>query len=76
VLKNDLEAYLARYQAVREIERQEARSASIELRWRQLNSIYGLSKHLYLISKQQDQQEELVWRRWQELRERIGGNQI
>jgi hypothetical protein len=65
-LEEDLKAYLARWEAVEEIQAEERRSASIELRWRQLNAAYGIAKGLGLL--QADPSEMEVLERWAYLR--------
>ena len=71
MLKSDVEKYLAGWQAVNKVERQEARTATVQQRWRRLNAVYGLSVELGLDVRLGDQGEELVWQRWQLLRERM-----
>ncbi len=41
-LKQDLNAYLETWEAVENIQVNERRSASLELRWMQLNAAYGM----------------------------------
>jgi len=48
VRKSDAIAYQQRWEALREIELQELRSASIEERWLQVNAIYDLARSLGL----------------------------
>jgi len=38
-----LKAYCARWRAVDEIERQELKNATLELRWQQLNAVIGMA---------------------------------
>ena len=59
-------AYRERWQAVKEVELKEQQSASIELRWQQLDSIYRLALGLNL--KVQDEGDELVYERWAKLK--------
>lgn len=58
-----------RWQLVEEIQRSEARAASLELRWRQLNATYRLSQRLKLTTLQTD--EMLVYERWAKLKAKI-----
>ena len=61
-----LRAYLERWKAVEEIERQELQDATLELRWRQLNAIYGLAIGLG-IAKPPEDDIELI-QRWAKLK--------
>ena len=63
-----LKAYLARWQAVDEIERQELQNATLELRWRQLNGLFGLAIGLGIDKSQVD--EIKVIQRWAKLKEK------
>ena len=67
-LRDDLRAYRERWLAVEEIERQEQRNASLELRWRQLNAAYGMAKELGLLRS--DPSESGVFERWAKLKEK------
>lgn len=62
----DLKAYLDRYQAVAEIERQEQRSASLELRWQQLNAVVGVAIGLGIMKP--DDSELEIYLRWAKLK--------
>jgi hypothetical protein len=53
-------AYQVCWQAVEEIERQEQRAASINLRWLQTNSILRLAIGLDLVLDQSHEQDEIV----------------
>jgi hypothetical protein len=61
-LKELMQAYQARWEAVENIQREERRSASPKLRWRQLNAAYGLAKGLGLLKP--DPSEMEVHKRW------------
>ena len=63
-----LKAYRDRWQAVAEIERQELRNASIELRWRQLNSVIKIAMGLGILKS--DEKETEVYQRWAMLKEK------
>jgi len=65
----DIRFYVERWKAVEEIERQELRSASIELRWKQINAIWRLAKELGY-SFEPDESEIEVYQRWAKLKER------
>ncbi len=61
-----LKAYQERWQAVAEIERQELQTATLELRWQQLNSIIGMAMGLGLTIPADDDFE--VIQRWAKLK--------
>jgi hypothetical protein len=61
-LKELMQAYQARWKAVEKIQLEEQRSASPELRWRQLNAAYALAKGLGLLKP--DLSEMEVHQRW------------
>ena len=67
-LKSDLMAYQARWATVEAIQREERRSASLALRWQQLNAAYGMAKGLGLL--QPDLSEMEVFKRWAKLKEK------
>jgi len=67
-LKHDLRDYQARWSAVEAFQREERRSASLELRWLQLNSAYGMAKGLGLL--QPDHSEAGVLERWAKIKEK------
>jgi hypothetical protein len=67
-LKEDIEFYRNRWQAVAEIEKQEVQSASPELRWRQLNAIVGLGIGLGIFKA--DPSEEEIYILWARLKEK------
>jgi hypothetical protein len=62
-----LKAYLARWQAVEEIERQELQTATLDLRWQQLNSVIGMAIGLGIYQPVEDEIE--VFQRWAKLKE-------
>ncbi len=68
-LKDEMKAYQQRWALVDEIKLEELRSASMELRWRQLNAAYGLAKGLGLLKP--DPSEGEVYQRWAKLKERL-----
>lgn len=57
-----------RWLAVREVEVQERRAASISLRWRQLNSIIRMAAALHLPPRVSDAEDDVVWQRWARLK--------
>jgi hypothetical protein len=57
-----LKAYLARWQAVEEVERQELQTATMELRWQQLNAVIGIAIGLGIFESADDETE--VYQRW------------
>jgi hypothetical protein len=65
--KELVQVYQARWKAIEEIQMEERRSASLELRWRQLNAAYGLAKGLGLL--QPDPTELEIIKRWALLKE-------
>ncbi len=67
-MKDDLKAYRVRWTAVDEVLQKEHCSASLELRWRQLNAAYGMAKGLGLLKP--DPSEEGVYQRWAKLKEK------
>jgi hypothetical protein len=67
-LKDDLQIYLEKWKAVEEIQAQENRVASLDLRWQQLNAAYGMAKGLGLL--QPDLSEFGVFERWAKLKEK------
>ena len=67
-LKELIQVYQAGWKAVEEVQREERRSASLDLRWRQLNAAYGLAKGLGIL--QADSTEAEVIKRWAILKEK------
>jgi hypothetical protein len=65
----ELKTYLARWQAVEEIERQELQNATLELRWQQLNAIIGLAIELDIYESRGEDEVEVI-QRWVKLKER------
>jgi hypothetical protein len=72
-LKDDLRAYQARWDIVESFLAEEKRTASLELRWRQLNSAYAMAKGLGLVHE--DPSEAGVFERWAKLKEKAA-NQL
>jgi hypothetical protein len=67
----ELKAYRDRWLAVADIERRELQSASIELRWRQLNAIVGLATSLGIMRSNDTELE--IYQRWANLKEKLAG---
>jgi hypothetical protein len=68
MISDDLIAiYRNRWRAVEEIERQEAQTDSIELRWKQLISLVNLARGLNILPTQ-DEDETAVIMRWAKLK--------
>ncbi len=72
-LKDDLKAYQARWAQVEAVVTEERRTASFELRWRQLNTAYAMAKGLGLL--REDPSEAGVFERWAKLKEKAA-NQL
>ena len=62
----DLKAYLDRYHAVAEVQQQELQSASLELRWQQLNAVVALAIGLGILKP--DKSEEDIYLLWAKLK--------
>jgi len=67
-----MKAYMDRWKAVAEIEHQEAVSASIDLRWQQLNAVVGLALGLGILASDPSEQDGYL--RWGKLRNTAVGN--
>jgi hypothetical protein len=72
-LKDDLKAYQARWAEVEAVVKEERRTASLELRWRQLNTAYAMARGLGLL--REDTSEAGVFERWVKLKEKAA-NQL
>ncbi len=68
-LKDDMKDYQSRCANVNDFIAEERRTASIELRWRQLNAAYGMAKGLGLIKE--DPSEMEVYERWAKIKEKF-----
>jgi hypothetical protein len=69
-----MKAYVDRWQAVAEIEQMEIASASIDLRWQQLNAVVGLAIGLGILKA--DPSEAEGYLRWGEIKNRAAGNYL
>ena len=67
-LKDDIKAYQSRWVEVDAMIKEERKTASLELRWLQLNTAYALAKGLGLLSE--DPSETGVFERWAKLKEK------
>lgn len=67
-MRSDLAAYKARWAEVEAFQREERRSASLSLRWKQLNAAYGMAKGLNWLKP--DPSEIGVFERWAKLKEK------
>ena len=65
----DLKAYCDRWQAVAVIEQWELQTASLELRWRQLNAVIGLALGVGIFYP--DDSESEIHQRWAYLKEKL-----
>jgi hypothetical protein len=67
-LKDDLKAYQARWAEVEAVVSEERRTASLEIRWQQLNAAFAMAKGLGLL--REDPSEAEVFERWAKLKEK------
>jgi hypothetical protein len=67
-LKQELQAQQARWAVVDAVVREERRSATIQLRWEQMNHAHAMAKGLGLIHP--DPSEMGVFERWAKLKEK------
>jgi len=72
-LKEDLKAYQARWAEVESTIQNERRSASLELRWQQLNTACAMAIGLGL--SRQESGESEVHERWAKLKEKAASRQ-
>jgi len=70
-LKDELRAYRTRWVEVDAVVAEERRTASIELRWQQLNAAYAIAIGLGL--RQEDTSEAGVFEKWVKLKEKAVG---
>jgi hypothetical protein len=56
-LKNDMRLYKVRWKEVEKLQLIERQSASIELRWQQLNAAFGMAKGVGLIQSDMSEME-------------------
>ena len=67
-MKSEMKAYKARWAMVEAIKLEERKSASISLRWQQLNTAYAMAKGLGLLRP--DPSEMGVYERWAKIKEK------
>ena len=72
--KNDIKAYQSRWAHVEKVVQEERRTASLELRWKQLNSAYAMAKGLSIL--QSDPSEMEVFQTWAELKEKAASQNL
>lgn len=68
LLKDELKAYRARWEEVEARVEEQRRTASLELRWRQLNAACAMAFGLGLVHE--DFSEAKVFERWAKLKEK------
>lgn len=66
--RSQAEAFRDRWNSVAAAWAEERRSASIQLRWEQMNALRRLAVGLELPLDPTDEQEETVWKRWSGLK--------
>jgi hypothetical protein len=71
--KEDLQAYQARWVAVEAVVAEERRTASLDLRWQQLNAAWAMAVGLGL--RREDPSEIGVFERWAKLKEKADSRQ-
>jgi hypothetical protein len=71
-LKDDLKAYQDRWAEVEAVVKEERRTASFALRWRQLNTAFAMAKVLGLW--REDPSEAGVFERWAKLKEKAASH--
>ncbi len=69
--KKSAQQFRDRWKAVEAVELEEQRTASIELRWQQLNSILRMAIGLGLPLTDSSEDDLIVYDRWAELRNRM-----
>jgi hypothetical protein len=68
-MDTELNTYLARWQAVQEVERRELQNATLELRWQQFNAVINLAIGLGINKAAEDENE--VFQRWAKLKDQL-----
>jgi len=72
-LKDEMKAYQTRWAEVDAVIAEERRSASLELRWQQLNAACAMAIGLGLSQQKSDESE--VFERWAKLKENAASRQ-
>jgi len=67
--KATLQQNKERWQEVARFEQEEERQSSPLDRWKKLNALFRMANHLNLAIDVNSKEEELVWNRWNKLRE-------
>ena len=70
-MDDEWRAYLQRWQAVEEVERQELAAATFEQRWEQFNALFRLAAGLGLVLKQDEKEEAYFYEVWARLKEKM-----
>lgn len=73
-LKDDMKDYLARWAEVNAFVAKERKTASIDLRWKQLNAAYGMAKGLDLLKE--DPSETGVFELWAKIKEKLANQHL
>ena len=66
---DEMTDYISRWKEVEAIQRQEMRSASMELRWKQLNAIFNMAHELGLRLKKSEEEDMSVILKWAKLKD-------
>ncbi|HDP99809.1 MAG TPA: hypothetical protein ENN22_11590 [bacterium] len=66
--KKLIKQFRDRWQAVAAIEANEEKSASVTLRWQQLNAILNMARGLGLPITEDNDDDEIVYQRWSKLK--------
>lgn len=72
----EMQEYRSRWRAVVAIEREEQQIASVDFRWRQLNSLLNMAVGLGLLGGAKPSEVERIRQRWNLLKELHIGHQI
>ena len=66
---DDMKYYVSRWKEVEAIQLQEMRSATMELRWKQLNAIFIMAQELGLQLKKSEKEDMDVIRKWAKIKD-------
>ncbi len=67
--KDEMKYYVSRWKEVEAIQRQEMRSATMELRWKQLNAIFIMAHELGLRLKKSEEEDMSVILKWAKIKD-------
>lgn len=67
-----LKTYRQRWEAIEQQERLELKASTIDMRWKQVNAIWGLAKALGIEVPSDERGEEIIRKRWAKLRAKSG----